>query len=164
MYPNSLRTEESIIPKESPSEETTPFLPILFTFLVGLSAAVLYSTRVAFETIALGLLAGLFIVPPVVGYHAFSTPTDSPRAKHIAFFTIVFAEIASCAALYFHWKSIPIPKFTDSNILPFIRTRNEGDVAEMVKIGIQCFLTGMGASYLALLAYHRIKKGFWFRS
>jgi hypothetical protein len=162
MHPNPLRTDESIIPKESPPGETTPFLPILITFLIGFSAAILYSTMVALGTISLGALAGLFILPPVVGNHAFATPTDSPRAKHIAFFTIVFAELASCAALYFHWKSIPIPKFSSSNLLywPFVRTHNDGYVGDVVWNANQCFLAGVIASYLAILAYPRIKKSF----
>lgn len=161
MHPSSLRTKEPTTPKAL-SEARTPFLTILFTFLVGLCASIFYGMILGLETIRLGALASIFLLPPVIGYHAFDSPTDSPRAKHIAFFTIVLAEITSCAALYFYWKSIPIPKFSSPNLLywPFVRTQNDGYVGDAVLIANQCFLTGVTASYLAILAYPRITKFF----
>ncbi len=132
MNPSPLRTNESMLPKRAHPGERILLLPMLFCFLIGFCTSILYCTMVGLDSISLGAIAGLFIFPPVLGYHTFATPTDSPLAKHIAFFTIVFAELACCASLYFHWKSIPIPKFSTSNFLywPFVRTTTM-DMSEM---------------------------------
>lgn len=162
MPSNPWRVDESFIPGEYPPREKTHLLLILGTFLIGFSVSVLYSTMLTLETIPLGAFAGLFILPPVVGYYAFLTPTDPPLAKHLAFLTIAFVEIASCAALYFHWKSIPIPKFHGFHFLdwPFVRTHNDGYVGDAVWIAIQCFLAGVIASYGMILAVPKIKSLF----
>jgi hypothetical protein len=164
MNPSPWQTNESMLPKRAHPGERILLLPMLFCFLIGFCTSILYSTMVAQDSISLGALAGLFIFPPVLGYHTFATPTDSSLAKHIAFFTIVFAELACCASLYFHWKSIPIPKFSTSNFLywPFVRTHNDGYVGDAVWIANQCFLAGIIASLLAIYVYTRIHQLFRF--